>query len=211
VEKIVASIVAESWTRINAWLQANGLPARYSPPPGVSETALRAAEAAMGLELPEDIRESYRLHDGSRRGSYLILFERGFLLQLAADSDSESVVEEWKSMCEIAEQLTAHYREDFAGDVAGPIRKTFWSPRWVPLTCDWESHAVCIDLDPAPGGRAGQVIMRRREADAWVLAPSWGEWLAMYAANLEAGEYRLRVWPDSDWVAGVLRASESDE
>ncbi len=206
----MVSTVAESWARINGWLRANGLPARFSPPPGLPEATIRAAEDALGLELPDDVRESYLLHDGSRRGSYLVLFERGYLLPLAADQEGESVVEEWKSMCNIAEQLAGQYG-DVAGEVADPIRKTFWSPRWIPLTCDWESHAVCIDLDPAPGGRTGQVIMRRREADAWVLAPSWGEWLAKYAADLEAGEYRLRTWPDSDWVAGVLRASEPDE
>ncbi len=166
----------------------------------------------MGLEFPEDVRESYRLHDGSRQGSYLVLFERGFILPLGSDpEDGGSVVDEWKSMCGIADQMAARYGESLTGEVAGPIRRTFWNPRWVPLTCDWESHAVCIDLDPAPGGRVGQVIMRRREADVWVLAPSWSEWLARYAADLEAGEYRLRVWPDSDWVAGVLRASEPDE
>ena len=206
----MASSVTDSWARIDAWLRINELPAKFLPPPGLPEATIRAAEAAMGLELPEDVRESYRVHDGSRRGSYLVLFERGYLLPLEASPDDESVVESRKSMCEIAEQLASEYG-DIAGEVAAPIRKTFWSPRWVPLTCDWESHAVCIDSDPAEGGRVGQVIMRRREADAWVLAPSWGEWLAKYAADLEAGEYRLRVWPDSDWVASVFRASEPDE
>lgn len=185
-------------------MKRSGLPARFSPPPGLPEATIRAAETAMGLELPEDVRESYLIHDGSRRGSFLILFERGYLLSLTANEESEPVVEAWKAMCEIA----AEYG-DVAGEITGPIRNTFWSPRWVPLTCDWESHAVCIDLDPAPGGRVGQVIMRRREADAWVLAPSWGDWLSRYAAALEAGEYRLRV--PADWVAAVLPASEPDE
>jgi cell wall assembly regulator SMI1 len=200
----VASSVAESWARINEWLRANGLPARFSPPPGVSEQAIRAAEAAMGLELPEDLRESYRIHDGSRRGAYLILFERGFLIPLGGDG--ESIVSSFASKREIgAYNQSAGLR----GKPEGPIRPDYWNPLWVPLTCDWETNTVAIDLDPAEGGCVGQVILHDQWGETRLIGRSWGEWLATYANALETGEYRLRV--PQEWLAAVYPASEPDD
>lgn len=204
----MASTVADSWARINGWLKANGLPERFFPPPGVSDATIEQAETVMGLQLPTDLRESYRIHDGSYRGAYLMLFERGYMLPLGPGGEGETVVGTWEAWRANTRDL-AQYGEDKPGKVRGPIRRVYWSERWVPLTCDWESNSVCVDLDPVKHGCVGQVIMRWRGADAMLLATSWGEWLAQYADRLEAQQYRLQV--QYDWLAVVRRASEPDE
>jgi cell wall assembly regulator SMI1 len=200
----VTSGVAGSWARIDAWLRANGLPPEFSPPSGVTEEAIRAAEATMGLELPEEVRESYRSHDGSRGGACLILFERGFLMPLQGQGDS--VVASCLRSREIGAVNAA---AGLVGKPDGPIRPDYWSPRWVPLTCDWESDTLAIDLAPAEGGCIGQVILHSRRGETRLLGRSWGEWLAAYADALEAGEYRLRVV--YEWLAEVRPASEPDD
>ena len=52
------------WERLHTWLRENA-PAGYGDLRlGASAEAIRAAERAMGLKLPADIKASYRIHDG---------------------------------------------------------------------------------------------------------------------------------------------------
>jgi cell wall assembly regulator SMI1 len=49
-----------------------------------------------------------------------------------------------------------------------------------------------LDLDPAPGGVAGQVIQHwHDDASQELLAPSYRAWLEAFADALDAGEYVL--------------------
>ena len=197
---MAGSSVAESWGRINAWLQANDLPRPFWPRPGVLKPTILTAEAAMGLQLPADVRESYRTHDGCNKRDYLILFHGGFLLPL---EDVVATCAELREIGQFNSTMGLH------GTPVGPIRADYWNPRWVPLTCDWQSDTVAIDLDPAEGGSVGQVILHSREGETCVLASSWREWLNGYANALEAGEYRLEVV--YEWLAVVRKMSDPDD
>src|SRR4051794_29780832 len=58
------ALVAESWRRIEAWLDEH-LPAlKASLRPGVSKRDLNRFEKALERPLPEDVRESWLSHDG---------------------------------------------------------------------------------------------------------------------------------------------------
>jgi cell wall assembly regulator SMI1 len=153
----------------------------------------------MGLELPEEVRASYRIHDGTyRRGACLKLFGWNYLMPL------DSVVRSLATLREIGEHMRDFVREN----PSGPMKADYWNPRWVPLMKDEESNYTCIDLDPAQGGFVGQVIDCTRYEGNRVLAQSWGDWLSGLADGLEAGKYRLCV--PYDWLAVVLGASEPD-
>ena len=70
------------WKRIHAWLDENA-PAGYGHlRPGASADAIQAAETAMGLKLPADIKASYRVHDGQGNEPGLIGGEGWCLLTL---------------------------------------------------------------------------------------------------------------------------------
>jgi cell wall assembly regulator SMI1 len=75
----------------------------------------------------------------------------------------------------------------------GPIQVVRWNVRWIPLTdLGGQGNHYCVDLDPAPGGQAGQIIWYHHERGAVrVVAPGFAEWLARYADGLEAGLYSL--------------------
>ena len=57
--------VRESWQRIDVWIQ------QFAPSqadtyfyPGISQEQIAHVEAALKVELPEDVKESYRIHNG---------------------------------------------------------------------------------------------------------------------------------------------------
>src|SRR4051812_47853514 len=110
------------WDRIHAWLDANA-PAGYGGlRPGASAEAIAAAEVAMGLTLPDDVKASYRIHDGQDGGPGLIGGEGWFLLPL------EQIVRGWRNWS----------RDE--SNVA----------RWVPLAWIGMGDYVFLNLEPDP-------------------------------------------------------------
>src|SRR5262245_39129632 len=56
--------VACSWQRIEKWLKEHFPEILADLRPGLTEADLNQFEETIGQRLPEDVRESYRIHDG---------------------------------------------------------------------------------------------------------------------------------------------------
>ena len=94
--------------------------------------------------------------------------------------------EEWNAWKGLLDRGTF---EDFRSDSDGRVVKDWWHARWVPLTHDGAGNHYCLDLNPGPEGRAGQIIqMWHDDSERPVVAPSYRAWLAAFADALEAGE-----------------------
>ena len=63
--------VAESWRRIEAWLGEHLPILKLSLRPGISKRDLAKFEKLVGQRLPDDVRESWMIHDGQRPVPYL--------------------------------------------------------------------------------------------------------------------------------------------
>ncbi len=60
--------IAESWRRIEAWLNEQLTAVKATLRPGVSDADLATSEKVLGRPLPDDVRESWKLHDGQKEG-----------------------------------------------------------------------------------------------------------------------------------------------
>jgi cell wall assembly regulator SMI1 len=172
------------WRRIEAWFRLHAPAALSELQPGASADRIAQAESAMGLRFPEAMRASYRIHDGS---GLLRLFPEGRLMELV--DAGNGVVYEWNVWRSILEEGDL---PEVGVPPEGPIQAVRWNMRWIPLTDVGQGNHYCVDLDPAPGGRVGQIIWYHHERGAVrVVAPGFAEWLARYAAGLEGGLYSL--------------------
>ena len=63
--------VAESWHWIEAWLGEHLPILKLSLRPGISKRDLAKFERLIGRPLPDDVRESWMIHDGQRPIPYL--------------------------------------------------------------------------------------------------------------------------------------------
>jgi cell wall assembly regulator SMI1 len=171
--------VSDVWSRIERWLEANARDLRASLAGPASDQEIAAREAKLGVSLPEDFKAAYRIHNGQRPNAPG-LTELGELLPL------KIVVEEWTTWKELLDA------GDFAGATSEPdagVRNEWWSPRRIPFTYDGAGNHLCVDLEPAAGGRAGQVIaMWHDDPQRHLVAPSFAEWLAALADGLDGGE-----------------------
>ncbi len=53
-----------AWARIERWLAESAPEVLDSLQPGATDEQISNTEAALGVTFPEDVRASYRIHDG---------------------------------------------------------------------------------------------------------------------------------------------------
>lgn len=183
----------QAWNRIEAWLAGEApelLGALHGP---VASEGWRTFEQTTALTLPAEARASFAVHDGQDKDAPPV-FGSWWLLSL------EISTQVWS---ELRQTQVVLDRADPAIETAGAVRKRYWNPRWIPVLYDGAGNFLCLDLDPAPGGRRGQIVWfqkgkRRRE----VVAPSWEAWLTRFADDLERGRWARS--PD-----GALRPADA--
>lgn len=174
------------WTRIEAWLAVNAPEILDDLRPGATDQAIQDTETALGVVFPEDVRASFRIHDGQEADGVGFI-DAWELLSLERVRDEWSV---WKEL------LDSGNFDDARSEPDGPIVRDWWNAQWIPLTYSGAGDHHCLDLHPAPGGDVGQIIlMWHDDPERLLLARNFRAWLEAFAEDLEAGEY---VYSDDD-------------
>ena len=173
--------VARTWLGIETWARQNlpGILVGLNEP--AKPQAIAGLEAALGFPLPIDFRTSLGVHDGEN-GDGALLDTPGQLLNVRAIEDD----------LELERRALRGYAELMADRVSGPARRSLYAPRRVPIIDFNRDQIWLLDLDPAPGGQVGQVLMRDVEDGRLeVVAPSFAHFLADYLQRLETGRARF--------------------
>jgi cell wall assembly regulator SMI1 len=148
------------WNRIHAWLDANAPKGYGRLRPGVPAEAIQAAEKAMGLKLPANLKASYRIHDGQGNEPGLIGGEGWCLLSL------REVVKTWRRW--------SRHDPRFA--------------RRVPVAWGGAGDYIFVDLS-TDAEEPGRLIVQRSDTDGPDPgAPSFRSWLEGFAEQLENDE-----------------------
>lgn len=189
--------VTQSWRTIEAVLWENAHSVYQALRKPVSDASLARLARLVPGKLPRDFVQSLKIHDGLR-DSYLgeiRLFNFNALLPVSA------IIAEYKGMCSLQSEC------GFPGNQCGGDPRVrndaHWRPGWVPIM-DSDGDKLVLDLDPAPGGTAGQVFTWSNTG-SWpqsVLGASFGEWLAGLAEALGKRRFRLSEY-GSIWLEEV--------
>jgi cell wall assembly regulator SMI1 len=175
--------VAESWVRFETALPKLGF-VGVGLSAGASERAIRAFEAAVKLELPAEVREFFRGHDGQTSAKAGLA--AGF--HFVSLREAEELLMDWtKTRADLGDRLKDL---DRACSSAPPraIQRKYSLPGWVPLLRDGEGNAIGVDLDPGPNGTIGQIInFGRDEDDKFVLFSAADDLMCWLAEEIEAG------------------------
>ena len=178
------------WNRIEKWLDANAPKVRSGLNPGASQSQIADAEASLRISFPQDIVDTFMIHNGQASVTPGLLYGWEFM-------SVERIVDEWKVWKGLLDG------GDFKGtnsDSVGYTVTDWWNPHWIPLTYDGAGNHHCLDLSPGRLGKAGQIIrMWHDDAARDLLAPGYREWLSQFASGLEAGRFVL-----SDEYGGIV-------
>ena len=176
-----AASISSLWARFDAWLAAHAPDLATSLRPGATDEQIAATEAVLGVAFPDDVRASYRVHDGQDEDAEPVVPVARELLSLAR------IDQEWGVWKELLDSGTF---AEMKGAPMGPIKTDWWNARWIPLTYDGSGNHDCLDLDPAEDGHVGQMIsFWHDEAGRLLEAPSFTAWLSALVDGCEAGRY----------------------
>lgn len=169
----------EIWKRIEKWLEENYSEGLEKLKDGASEELIRETEDFIGVELPADVKEFYKIHNGISGDFYFIA---GWYLLSVEDIKSEWKI--WKNL------LDDGAFRDFKATSHEAIKADWWNEKWIPLTWDGAGNNICLDFDPTEKGSRGQIIEMWHDDDIRPLvANSFREWITEYVEALEGGEY----------------------
>ena len=191
---------------LDGWLEAHAphLLACFGEP--VTAKSLEETVTFLGRDLPTAYVDFLREHDGQRfvtgdipgAGTLAPIFGAFEILPVSYARG------EWRSMREWGEGMGGI-------EAVGPVRAVYAHEAWWPFTVIYgSSHHHCIDLDPAPGGDVGQVIVVSMKDDRrTVIAPSLDAFLERLAGVLddsviEIGAHGIELLDDAlDWLMGA--------
>lgn len=87
------------------------------------------------------------------------------------------------------------------------VHASYAHPMWIPIITDEVGNCVGIDLSPPPAGPGvwGQVILFGRDFDTkYVVAHNFGDFLLMFANDLELGNWKFNAFqPEDNDVVGI--------
>jgi cell wall assembly regulator SMI1 len=197
------SDVTTIWTKLEAWIKTNVPDLKKSLKKGASDKQIAKLEKRLGVELPEEYKTFLQLCNGQKAEAEAGFYD-GELLS------AENVVIQWDVWRDLLEG------GDFEGTTSEPqkgIRNDWWNPKWIPITYDGNGNHLCIDLEPARGGRPGQIItMWHDSAERELMYASFTDWLEHILTGVESGEI---VFDAEDYCALVdkedVYSDEDDE
>lgn len=172
--------VRESWQRIDAWIR------QFAPShvdtyfnPGASQEQIARVEAALRVVLPEEVKASYRIHNG---GTSILGWETFSRLEAFHASGYAQLLQEpgWAS------QTPQWVRQG----KSLPVAPVWRHPSWFDFTTNGAGDTLCIDLSPPAEGTFGQIFDWGHETGVTnVLFSGFRELLSVFALHLEAGIY----------------------
>lgn len=217
-----------SWERIETFLEKNYPELGDQILSGATEADVNELEHDIDASLPADVRESMMVHDGQERGGRPTgLFFGITILDLESVSEEWAV---WRNTAVRLNELRRRNQASkpapkgpsSSSAPASPvqprrsvpnwvehqrsfprehIQPVYCHPGWIPLAKDFEGNNIAVDTAPGPRGRYGQVILFGRDFDTkFVVSPSWGDFLAQFAADIESGNWFI----DDDFENAVF-------
>jgi cell wall assembly regulator SMI1 len=181
--------VSLSWARLEGWLSQNIPRTFHKLPAGAPEFQIRNLENVIGQKLPDDVRESLRIHNGQGWPDSGVIYGCPLCNVGEILSNWRCWVEEILPQQESNPELWG--LDGYTAEPAETIALLYATRGWIPLH-DWDGDHFGVDLNPGPRGMVGQVINFGRHAEAkCVLALSWAHFLEDVADELEAGNFLL--------------------
>ncbi len=178
------SQIEEVWQRIEDVLKVHDAKRLEGLRGGASDEEIKALEQEIGAPLPEDFKESIRIHDGQIGTDAGIL---GGAWELVLSMGMIQVIKMYRGFTQ-DKKLADHFNGP-GGYIktkdSDKIRDIQWDVKWLPIG-DNSGNLFLLDFNPGVKGTYGQVIeFDRVLGPVRVVAKSFTAWLENYAKRYE--------------------------
>jgi cell wall assembly regulator SMI1 len=192
--------VREIWDLLEGWLRENTPWINDSLHPPATESELQAFESLIGTRLPEDFRESFLIHNGQKLGRSSLEDKMCNFFYEQYHYGIDWIVRNWETCRKIILPGVIGIERC---EVVGPIKPVMRCEKLIEITSG-STHTYYLDLDPAPGGTFGQVVLYiHEEVKAVHRAASFRDWLLKLAVQYQLGVYTY------DHADGIVTINEA--
>jgi cell wall assembly regulator SMI1 len=188
--------IAGLWRRLEAYLDAHAPAVLSSLNPPATDEQLAQAEAQLGVSFPDDLKESLRVCNGQTDSFHIVPAE--------FDPKRGTTIATWGELLPLerivydtlAEREQNKNSQEWAYGLEydGPVRRDGnWS--CLCIVDPGSGDRIWLDLDPADGGRVGQVLsMCHDPPRLFVIATSYREWFEQLVNRYKSGRYYFTEW-----------------
>ncbi|MDH5324763.1 MAG: SMI1/KNR4 family protein [Gammaproteobacteria bacterium] len=173
------------WQRLESWATGHAPELLDDLQGPASEIELQELEKRLQLALPEDLKNSLRIHNGEDDGwPARVFYEYGAYLPVPA------IYSLWKRCLPLSEK-----RELDEEEAQNPrIQPVLFSKAWIPFMDLNGDRFWAVDLDPGKNGVRGQIIAVDWECDKFlVIADSFLDFFQTYVNTLESGTLNIEL------------------
>ena len=161
--------------KLKHYYQANNPHDLTALNPPATDKDIKAIEKSLPgiMRLPKEYVEFLKMHNGattSQQGAKLAHFTFGPWTPLTIDR----VLSTLKVMNDLLEDGDFDHRK--IDKPTSGVKSVWWNPKWLPVFSNGRGNYLCIDFDPAPGGKIAQIIEYDRD---------FGERAKRYASFLD--------------------------
>ncbi len=169
------------WKKFENYLKANFMEGYNALHTAAADADIKALEATIGSKIPDDFKQSLKIHNGQKNLSVGLLYSGGLL-------SVENILKEWNMWKQLLD--AGELKSETISEPQGAIRNDWWNQLWLPIASDGSGNSTCIDLAPDRNGTLGQITdLDHEAADRIVLADSFKEWFSRYVDDVINGEY----------------------
>lgn len=115
--------------------------------PGAKDEHFQLLENTLGVTLPEQMKDFYRIHNGQEWDLGAEPFARNLTL-----SPISQIIDNWQFLQDEFDP------EDLEADIDNEIKPFLWNAKWIPIAYNGGGDYLCIDTDPSEEGVTGQVL-----------------------------------------------------
>ncbi|MFT5469766.1 MAG: cell wall assembly regulator SMI1 [Verrucomicrobiales bacterium] len=153
----------------------------FNPPSNLK--AIANLSSLIQAEIPIDLASFWMTFDGQDLNSSGV-YDDDFLF-LPVDGAAD----EWEFSTDFFEKEDKTNWNECLSDSG--VASVFWSKGWLPFAWSPDGSVLCADLQPAVGGKKGQIIMNPiSENHIYLLAPSFHHWLHELVMELQSGRFK---------------------
>lgn len=164
---------------------------------GASDEDFEKLENVLGIKLPDEFKEVYRIHNGSD-------IEGNFIDIIWFSIDG--IINDYQVWKEVFDE--GHFLDEAGNDIgcepqSNAIKADFhFNPKWIPISANGGGDGLMIDLDPTPDGRVRQIIqMWHDEPSRTLEAVSLKALFEQFATDLENDRYVIH--PDYEGIVPI--------
>ena len=162
---------------------------------GVLNKDIKAAQAKMGLNFPEYLKELYLTNNGDDNEAICGMIMGLHFLSL------DSLLNEWMGLKKIADDPKINNSGSFSSTPMASIKRCYADAKWIPFCTDGSGNFIGIDLAPGPNGKAGQIInFGRDEGNKAVLAKDLNAFFERLVRITKSDDFHVADYDGEDVI-----------